>query len=221
EKVAGNSAAWEYCKPIREEILQVLNPENVVTRNAYGAEILNSVSMFFVDVDFIIPPKISWWGRLRGKVRQTNPDYTLEIIKSGLIDQTLREYPVRLYRTHGGYRLIVQNCAWRPASTQCRQIMELLGSDYKYAWFCRMQNCFRARLTPKPGRINQPVRRCEWPESDAESDARRSWVSAYEQKSSRFAVCCYLETLNGIEQSDEMIQWHDRKTKAFSALPLA
>jgi hypothetical protein len=60
---------------------------------------------------------------------------------------------------------------------------------------CRNQNCFRARLTPKPWRIN--MRRLHpslgvWP-LGAEFLANKSdWVKEYETKSERFATCHFL-----------------------------
>lgn len=48
--------------PIREEVIS-LHGDTVVTRNTYGALILNTPNVLFADVDTqISPPPWLWWG---------------------------------------------------------------------------------------------------------------------------------------------------------------
>lgn len=52
KRIDGGRVDWEYdSKPIREEIVRELSPQNIVTRNRYGAEVLNSENLVFVDID--------------------------------------------------------------------------------------------------------------------------------------------------------------------------
>ena len=80
---------------------------------------------------------------------------------------------LRLYRTANGYRCLVTHRTYDPASQECRELLEALGSDPLYIRLCRGQHCFRARLTPKPWRCGAG----SWG-SGTPTSARRWSVSA-------------------------------------------
>lgn len=54
----GHAAECEVC--IREEIVKELSSDAVVTRNRYGAEVLNCARLIMIDVDK--PPAQGLWG---------------------------------------------------------------------------------------------------------------------------------------------------------------
>ena len=73
KRIDGGRVDWEYdSKPIREEIVRELSPQNIVTRNRYGAEVLNSENLVFVDIDGFRPvPLLAGLGLLlAGGVRR-------------------------------------------------------------------------------------------------------------------------------------------------------
>ena len=65
-RLNGENGPWSYdARPIREEIVREFSPENIVTRNRYGAEVLNSETLVFVDIDGFRPPAPSFLDTLR------------------------------------------------------------------------------------------------------------------------------------------------------------
>jgi hypothetical protein len=101
----------------------------------------------------------------------------------------------------------------------------VLESDPQYVDLTRAQECFRARLTPKPWRcgVTRPDR--NFPrETAALEEAHARWLTTYERKSSGFATCRFIQTLGSANQCPEaqqVVLWHDRITRASESLPLA
>ena len=54
--IGGRTPEGEYEAAIREEVLEEPEPRNAITRNYYGAEVLNSEDTCFVDVDCVRRP---------------------------------------------------------------------------------------------------------------------------------------------------------------------
>ena len=93
-----------------------------------------------------------------------------------------------------------------------------------YADLCEIQDCCRARLTPKPHRIHLPKCHFNFPETDAAVKERQSqWLENYGSKSSQYATCRYIGTVYGPDgvSNDDIISFHDDRSKAMSKLPLA
>src|SRR5580700_8397317 len=63
-RITGNTRRRDedYVADIREEVLRGFDPGNLVTRNRYGAEVLNSADHLFLDID--APPRT--WRDLFG-----------------------------------------------------------------------------------------------------------------------------------------------------------
>lgn len=225
-KSPDSSSQWDYPggHPIREEILNELSPQNILTRNRYGAEVLNSESHVFVDVDFLTPrlgaALLSWFRKAKPL---TKAEYTLKTIFTASKDPFLDNFKIRIYQTKSGYRLLVQNCDFAPDSQACAKLMTLLRADGLYSLLCSKQQCFRARLTPKPYRIKMPGRKFTYPVAGDSQDeaAKREWIDTYNARSKDYAVCRYLDTINGSPAEDEIIAFHDEATSAFSTKPLA
>ncbi len=224
----GSGRPWDYSagRPIREEILRELGPRDIVSRNRYGAEVLNSETHAFIDVDFLKPPRPSWLAALFGRAR-LDPlppaEFTLKKVVDAASDATEGLFPIRLYLTKNGYRLVVQNVDIAPASDACDRLMRRFQADSLYASLCASQQCFRARLTPKPYRIHVKGRKFVWPEPDAPEQLadKKAWLAEYAAKSKDYAVCHYLDTLNGPRTDDAVLDFHDAATGAFSGNPLA
>jgi hypothetical protein len=104
----------------------------------------------------------------------------------------------------------------------------VLGVDPMYAQMCFNQNCFRARISPKPWRIGlQRLRQpysAAWRPEHADLPARREWVDAYERESLAYAACRFVETLgNGrVDPAAEFVQQlHDTFCRADQDLKIA
>ncbi|MBN1763766.1 MAG: hypothetical protein JW860_00785 [Sedimentisphaerales bacterium] len=85
-----------------------------------------------------------------------------------------------------------------------------------YRKLTEKQECFRARLTPKPWRCGctRPPNRFPWDTPEAEQ-AYRQWQQQYENKSQAYATCRLLECFGEIvsnECIDTIINIHDQYT---------
>ena len=216
---------YEYVdRPMREEIVDVLHQGQkevaIVTRNGYGALVLNAASVMFVDVDF---PRIKanglWDGILlalsRARRQQraaATREATLEAIRRW--SQANPDRSFRVYRTFAGLRLLFVDGLYEPTSEVVDHLLAELGSDPLYRRLTSKQACFRARLTPKPWRCHciSPPNRYPW--KDAEAQERyRAWERQYAEASKAYAVCELVETCGSTTPGGEVAQileLHDR-----------
>lgn len=224
-RLDGKGGTWSYdARPIREEIVRELSPENIVTRNRYGAEVLNSETLVFVDIDGFRSPSLVETLRVlfSGTLRLTPEERALGRIRKTAARPEYAACLIRVYRTCAGFRLIVQGPGFAPGSKETRKLMRNFRADCLYATLCNTQKCFRARLTPKPYRIHQHGRKFFWPRPETEEREAAEWLDSYRKKSEPYAVCRYVETLNGSgECCDPVIQFHDETTRARSGNKLA
>ncbi len=228
-KTKGERNPWEYSadgRPIREETLRVLNDGNVVTRNRYGAEVLNSTTHFFIDIDGEIHFEGSFFGFLSNLFSSPKSSYddieALTSVKKLADKAGLAGKEIRVYRTKAGFRLILR--PERPTRELRKKLMAAFYADDLYADLCEIQDCCRARLTPKPHRIHLPKCHFNFPETDAAVIERQSqWLENYGSKSSQYATCRYIGTVYGPDgvSNDDIIRFHDDRSKAMSKLPLA
>lgn len=201
---------YEYAdRPMREEIVERVPHDGeeiaVLTRNRYGALVLNSVGVCFVDIDFADPkpqPAGFWDGlaRMFGKKKaQPGGDRyaaaeaaALERVKAWARSNPGRDY--RLYRTAAGLRLMMTDKVYDPVAPETDRLFEQLGSDPCYRRLTRRQECFRARLTPKPWRLRVGLPYTRYPrETAGQEKGFRDWLARYEAKSAAFATCRLVE----------------------------
>ena len=141
----------DYEADIVEEIIDEIDENNIVTRNRYGALVLNSKNLLFIDIDSY---KLTFANFFFRKNLENKEKMFLDIEK--MIDKKkYARHSFRLYETRKGYRLLVPHKNYDPRSKETKEIMRDFGADRFYYKFCLKQNCFRARLTPKPFRIKQ------------------------------------------------------------------
>ncbi len=217
-KLTGQSDANHYPyaeRPLREEVKEEYHQEEkleaVVTRNSYGSLILNTAQVMFIDLDF--PSGESLWGQLMRWLRRA--PYPETEIRERLTLQVAQErnLGVRLYRTANGYRCLVTSALYEPASDETKNLLERFGCDPLYVKLCRMQECFRARLTPKHWRCGAPCPpfRFPWKNRDEEQKFRK-WEQDYEQQSAAFATCQFIENLGTkkiIPEAERIVKIHD------------
>ena len=225
-------------REVREPVLRTLDGTNsecaaVITRTAYGSEVLNTERLMFVDID--LPALKARAGLLasllrlfRGGSAETAPAPTPTEAKLTNLRQWQSSNPswaFRVYRTHSGLRYIVTSDWQEPLADSTHTVLSSLGCDTRYQQLCKVQKSFRARLTPKPWRCgcdNPPVR---FPyEGNRQEALMQRWLAGYQQSSAGFATCQFLATVGTAPASSTMaplIAEHDKQTKATSALPLA
>lgn len=214
-------------RPLREEILRSIPSENgadvaaVLTRNSYGAEVMNTARLLFLDIDL---PDRPWSGHFRRLFGGASPhDELLTKLR-----QQLQQYGMatfRIYRTASGFRVMAIDREFDPAGFDVQQLMKKTGTDPAFSQLCLAQRSFRARLTPKPWRARMRPPPGEYPRHDLEIQRHfADWLAKYDQVAPGFATCRYLETVgSGSASGDARIlqQLHDRATRCDELLPLA
>jgi hypothetical protein len=130
-----------------------------------------------------------------------------------------------VYRTFKGYRLLLCHQLFDPSDPASDTIMEQLGADTLYRRLCRIQECFRARLSPKPWRLGLPAPTGRYPFANEEvRRSHESWVERYETASSERATCELVECLGSgrVDRAAEAIaDVHDRHCRVGSGAGLA
>lgn len=204
---------------IREELIAEHHDKDgqliaAITRNRYGALVLNAANVFFADVD--LPMKVvhyrepGWIGRLIGRLSGAKPsDLTRQAVHKQARDalrakfvQFQRDHStlcVRVYETAAGFRLVVTNQLFQPDSDQTTSYLTELGSDPLYMRLCQNQSCFRARLSPKPWRCQLPRPPGQHPrEKEATKASFAQWLTAYQSASEQYEVCRQVDSLGGV-----------------------
>ena len=139
------------------------------------------------------------------------------------------DWHLRLYRTPAGLRILAMQETFLPEDDAVRRLFAALDADPLYSTMCRVQHCFRARLTAKPWRIG--IRRrirppfAAWSREQADLPERLAWITEYERRAAGFAACHYVRTLGDASRVDpaarRVQELHDAMTRAGQALPLA
>jgi hypothetical protein len=259
-------------RPLREEVVREIagesddEPAIAITRNSYGALVLNAARVFFIDVDHphgdgsggggaapaaggpslmdselgravadALPAPLrsimeGFLGRGRpapGTAPAPRPatpaDSAVDRLRQWLSSRP--EWSVRVYRTSAGLRYLVTHDLFSPTDPEVTRTMQALGADEQYVRLCRAQKSFRARLTPKPWRMemeNPPVR---FPfAGTADESAMRDWERRYDAAARGRATCRFVETIGSGREHPavaEVVRLHDELTGAASGLPLA
>ncbi len=104
------------------------------------------------------------------------------------------EWHLRLYETPNGYRVLVMHDVFEPQSDDTIGFMKKIYTDPLYTFLCKKQNCFRARISPKPWRIGIEKRLSTsiWPVYGEKLKERRQWVSEYNHRAKEFGSCRFI-----------------------------
>jgi hypothetical protein len=208
----------DYEGDIREEPIKWIGNQDVVTRNRYGAEVLNSTSCVFVDIDK--PVFRIWQIFRRPRSREQRKQAILEFLARRLQKPDVKGFGIRVYETHSGIRLILGGKTMDPRSQESKKLLRSLNADPLYSTLCRKQNCYRARLTPKPHRIKMKPIRLQYPYEDKDRDRIDAWIREYNSKSQRVSSCRLVQ-VQGNDSISPAVRYHDERTRAQSNLPLA
>lgn len=133
----------------------------------------------------------------------------------------------RVYRTPAGFRMLILHRPFNPDDPEVEEVFKGLGADPLYAKLCRKQQCFRARVSPKPWRIGckqMAPRNKVWPIAPERMPERLKWIEHYERTAIDFAACRFEgEFGEGIPDSAIVAvqRLHDQLCRAESGLPIA
>ena len=138
------------------------------------------------------------------------------------------EWNLVVYQTPGGIRLLATHRTFQPLEPDVDLCFRELGADHVYALMCKNQQCFRARLSPKPWRIGLTdhlrPRPGVWPVKESYREIRKNWIDRYTAASEGYASCRFVTTLgSGIVhlKVSAVQQLHDEMSRARSGLPIA
>lgn len=234
-------------RPLCEEIVNRIEIEGdevaIITRNRYGALVLNAANVMFIDVDFEVDAhpvtgdttpqgaqdeaepvtKTGFWEGIQlifSKSKRAEKREQLATARLKTITQWFRSNPGcsgRIYRTAKGFRVIITDRLFNPKSDETGQIFKMMKADPLYHKLTKRQECFRARLTPKPWRlkVGKPFR-CVWPREHPEDQQKfQVWLEAYERESCRYEVCHLVESFGSPtlpQKIAAVIRVHDQKT---------
>ena len=207
------ASADEYHAPIYEQILAVSDAQNIVTRNHYGCAVLNTTTVCFADVD-TVPDSLGNILRSLIGCGLSHEERLLQRIHS--LCSADSSLGIRVYRTAHGWRLILAGQGISLLSPRMTELFTCLHVDPRYARLCRLQRCWRARISPKP--FYRGLKRFPLPlHSDWETDAAAvDWLRAYESATSGLAVC-HLIAEAGVPIVDPVVNWHDQVTLALKS----
>lgn len=137
------------------------------------------------------------------------------------------DWLIRLYRTPAGFRMLFMHRTFDPRSDETGECLAGAETDPFFIRMCRVQNCFRARVSPKPWRL--PDTQALWPRGlwpwPAELlPMRADWVRDYEARAEAYASCRFIGGYGSgpVHSSARAVQLlHDELCRADSELPLA
>ena len=214
---------YEYGTEIRELLVDEIHNSQgeliaAITRNRYGALVLNSRNTFIADIDNELPGCLSIFSS-----RQKLQDNLLQKIED--FSRAHRDLGIRLYKTHSGLRLFITNENIPTSDQRAKQFLKELNSDYLYQTLCFKQECYRARLTPKPWRIGLTRPSKTLPDmNDEEWATYTQWLNDYEESSHGRGVCHLVNTWGPSSMNEEtkrIINMHDEHALCEERIELA
>lgn len=207
----------EYEVEIREEILRIIDDRSIITRNRYGAQVLNAEYLLILDID---KPKASFGDLFKKKDAGQEKLKIFEMVKKLASIPKYQQYGFRLYETYQGARVIVLGKDFDARDRDTGEMMGEFNCDRLYTTLCQKQGCFRARLTPKPQRMKMRRYKVQFPREGEESELRQ-WLADYERESRSYCVCKFIEQVGARHQVNKVVQFHDDLTGANFRQPLA
>jgi hypothetical protein len=218
-KISGASPQpADYDADIAEELIERLNDKNAVTRNRYGALILNTESTTIIDIDRHRRTFAEFLGLRKTPENKAAIMADMELLAAR---PEYADFGFRIYETCKGMRVILNGHYLKPAGKESRTLMRRCNADPLFALLCRKQDCYRARLTPKPERIGFKRIPGRWPFEPQDDAAIKRWTALYTLESEGYAVCHHLRDIGAPQKPNMVIEYHDKITKARSRLPLA
>jgi hypothetical protein len=132
-KIAGEPfSKGEYTVDIREEIVLEIDPHNIVTRNRYGARVLNTETVMIIDIDRHRPTFLEALG-IR---KRDNKAAILEDLGKLAARPEYSALGFRAYETLMGVRLIVTGAYFDPTSDKGRALLRQTHADPMFARLC-------------------------------------------------------------------------------------
>lgn len=210
-----------------------------VTRNRYGALILNTANLLIADIDAVDPTSsraatgglltavAGLFGRKTAEVQRPSGDKAARLEQVRAFSARFPGVGLRVYETAQGLRVFVTTHEFVPNTPESKGLLAELQSDPCYVNLCHVQQCYRARLTPKPWRCDWKSPPYKFPrEHPRQQREFEEWRQEYERRCERYATCRHLADLGNIAATTPtakvLLALHDAMTlRPGNAYPLA
>jgi hypothetical protein len=188
--------------------------------------VLNTYNILFADVDTATNPPAESQPNYSQTIETPKPRAAeAAISESAALDaltRVVRENPklgFRIYATRAGLRYLCVSRLFDPVSEETQNLFQNLRADPLYKTLCRVQKCFRARLTPKPWRCMVVL---EKPKSFL---SRLFGIRQQTCEPDLFSVCRYMDSIGAAQtvlpEIQRIVELHDAATGVASEKPLA
>lgn len=138
------------------------------------------------------------------------------------------DWHIRVYQTPAGFRLLAMHDVFDPKDEATTSVLRALDSDERFIRLCALQDCFRARVSPKYWRIGyrpkEGLPKSKWPFPAEHLPIRQRWVNGYDARAAGFASCRFLEKLGSdvVHPEAEAVRaLHDQLCQSATSFPLA
>lgn len=140
-------------EPVLSEICYSGKQQGVITRNRYNCLVLNTDRLLIVDVDIGVPNHADARDCPASCQVAISQKQAIAALKA-LVEQ-FPQLGFRVYRTRNGLRYLCTTGEFHPLNPKSQRLMKSLYADPLYTRLCKFQATFRARLTPKPWRVER------------------------------------------------------------------
>lgn len=194
----------EYQVAIKEHIAEIIDESNVISVCRYGAKVLNTTQYTILDLDDYSSSILDLFRGLKNLSKK-------EIIVHKFL-KNIKRHPVlgsdfRIYETTKGIRVIGKKYI-EPAGRSYTALMRKICVDWIYIQMSKKQNCYRARITPKPYRMKTDTIRIKSP-LDCETSEYLDWAKNYELISQKYSVVHLIKTIGTDFSQEPAIRLHD------------
>ncbi len=205
QRIAQGELPDAYEVAIKEHVEKIIDDNNIITVCRYGAKILNTTQYTIFDLDHYPVDFFDF-------VKPVRKLPTKERIVAKFL-QRLKRYPelgkdFRIYETTKGIRVIGKQYL-EPTEKNNQRLLQKLNVDWLYTILSQKQNCYRARITPKPYRLRIPTIKIRSP-LVCQTNAYQQWTKLYQNASERYSVVKLVQIVGNDFSHEPIIQLHDQ-----------
>ena len=204
QRILGISDDCEYEVPINEYISKVIDESNVISVCRYGAKILNTNQYTILDLDDY---PINFFDIFKAYRKMSKKERIVAKFEEKIEKAPQLGTDFRIYETAKGIRIIGKTY-FDPSDSAYTSVMRKLFVDWIYVQLSKKQNCYRARLTPKPYRLKFRTIKIKDP-LVCESDEYLEWERDYADKSRTFSVVKLVKSIGRDFSFDPIVKYHD------------
>ncbi len=216
KRIAESGPREEYEVGIREHISDVIDESNVISICRYGAKVLNTERYTVLDLDDYAK---SLWDIFKPMKRMDKKEKIVFKFQEFVSKHPEFGSDFRIYETTKGIRVIGKKYL-DPADKKNIRLMGKLNVDWLYVVLSQKQQCYRARITPKPYRLRIKTIKVKSP-LFCQSDTYKNWANMYDEASRNYTVARYIKSIGRDFSSDKVIKYHDERCNSHQGFSLA